>query len=260
MISSDEQNTYIVKSLISVSGPINNPSYTRIISGLNKIDARLLPFINDNIDEIIDEFYSAKVNLAIEIGVKVPAERKVVIETIANIVSSNNQLKNMQLLTSINQELVNINISYRVPVSIAANLESIAQRCLGIIGGIISLKLLGKQPLVEEVNAYISKYMAKQAGSLKPLINLLGDALTAMANHASDPEIMQKAATDALLKIGYLRVGVEGKDPGHLANTIFYEMVTAQAVYNAKKKKGQEEVTKEEVLDQVAIVLVNSLK
>jgi hypothetical protein len=260
MITSDQQNTYIIQSIISVGGPVNSPSFTGVISGLNKIDARLVPFIEDNIDEILDEFYTAKVNLAIEIGVQKPAERRIVIETIVRVISANKNLKNMQLLASINQELSKINISYRILVSLAANLESIAQKSLGIIQGIVSLKLFSKKPLVEEVEAFIGKYMPRQSSSLTPLIDMLGLTLTNMGDNSSDLEIIQKSAIDTLLKIGYLKVGVEGKDPGQLANILFYEMVAAQGCLNAKTKKGQESVSKDEVVDQIAIILVNALR
>lgn len=260
MITSDQQNTYIVQSIISISGPVNSPSFTGVISGLNKIDARLVPFIEENIDEIMDEFYTAKVNLAIEIGVQKPVERSVVIETIAMVSSTDKNLQGLQLLTSINQELSIKKIGYRLPVSLATNLESIAQKSLGIIQGIISLKLFSKKLIIEEVTAFISKYIPKQSDSLTPLIDILGQAITKMGDNASNTEIMQKVAIETLLKIGYLKIGVEGKDPGQLANVLFYEMVAAQGTFNAKKKKGQEDVTKDEVIDQVAIVLVNSLR
>lgn len=257
-IETEESNTRIIQALARAGSKTGG--YSEVLLYLNSTGEKLIPLILQNWDELYFEFMSEKTNYAIEIGVSKPPERKIVIETIAEIKTSNQNIQNMQLLTLINQELISRNISYRLPIALAANLESIAGKSSGIVRGLINLRFLNKKTLVEEVTAFIGKYIPKQSDSLTPLIDILGQAITKMGGNASNTEIMQKVAIETLLKIGYLKVGIEGKDPGQLANVLFYEMVAAQGTFNAKKKKGREDVTKDEVIDQVAIVLVNSLR
>jgi len=260
MIQSEEQNNYIIKAIVSSASKSRFYSFTDFLNNLNKVDSNLYKEILTDYDEIYSEFLSNEVNLAIEIGVIKPPERKIVIEIIAEMKSKNPNLQNMQLLTLINQELASKNISYRLPISLVSSLESISQKSLGINLGIVNLKFLAKQPLLKQIEAHIEKYINKTMKELKSLTASLDNVLNRMTSIASNSDIMQETAIEILLKIGYLKVGIENKDPGQLANIIFNEMVAAEGCLVAKTKKGLEEVSKDEAIDQVAIILVNALK
>lgn len=262
MITSDKQNSYVIQSIISAGNSLPAPSLTTIVNGLNKINQKLLPFIEDpeNNDEIINEFYTARVNLAIEIGVNKPEERKNVIELISQIANSGTKLEGMQLITVINQSLSKMGVKYRIPVALSNNINAIAQKCLSIMLGITNINILNKRKFTEEVAVHVEKYIDKPTTFLEPLIVNLKNTLDQITNKASDPKTMLKIAEEMLLKIGYLQVSIKDKDPGQLANTIFFEMVAAQGVFNAKKTNKLESTTEDQAKDQIALILVNTLR
>lgn len=258
VIETEKINSSLIQALANAGQKTGG--YSEVVFEIQSISQNLIPRILQNWDELYFEFISEETNFAIEIGVARPKERKVVVEMISKIGMANPNSQNMQFLALINQELTKNNATYRLPISLATNLRLIINKSIGITRGLKNLKLLSKQFLIEEVSAFVGKYVSKQSSEFKPLVDMLGQTLTKMGDNASSPEVMQKIAVETLLKIGYLKVGVEGKDPGQLANILFYEMVAAQGCLNAKNKKGQEDVSKDEVIDQVAIILVNALK
>lgn len=122
--------------------------------------------------------------------------------------------------------------------------------------GISNLNLLDHQAVVDEIMPYSGRYFVMSSDQIQNEANFLAKTYEEARSVADEAEKVGEIAINALEKTGHSRLSIVDKDPGELAKVIYYKKIAALGVLRAFAKKKNMIISKNDVKDCIAEVLV----
>ncbi len=254
MITSKTQNDRLVKAL-ATSGSKKEDyfSYSSIVSQLNTTNKNNISEIIENYVDLVSLFETEKVLLAQKIGVERPKERKTVIDELAKYRNKNIEDKE---IGAINDKLKQMELFFKL--SPKSDLNFAAKKSFSLNTGLKNLKYVRFISAVDIGMQYAKKHIKSVIEDLASTSEALENILAEMSKNPTDLGMLDDVTTSTLKKIGYPEIAIKDKDPGHLTNIIFREMVGAKAVMRAKTKFSNP--TDDQISDEVALIAMEKLK
>lgn len=254
-----EQNDIFIKMFVSVGANTNSKgSLTAILGELNYMADKLGVLVRDLTIEDVDDLQirciSARTNFAEKIGVRVPAEKKYVMDVLGRV--------DLEIFTGANDPIALINekleeqkLTFRVSPNLLPYLKSIVEKSHVLYRGLNNLKLFSVIGKTLDVAQYYKKYLVMPQEEVQKRITYLRDTYMKILDNCLEPGTMVNIAVDALSRFNHLQFTLVDKDPEELLAIIYYEQIAAEGTLNALARKQGQAISENDVKDGIARIL-----
>lgn len=254
-----EQNDLLIKMFISVGTNANSSkSLTSIIGELSYLERinsiSLKDLTDDDIESLRLQCISERTNLAEEIGVTVPEEKKFVMDVLG---SANLNIfdEPSETIRIVNETLAKNKLTFQLEPTILPSLRTIIGKARILYRGLNNLKLYSVKRETMDIAEYYKKYLTIPKGEVLKRIEYLKSTYSKILDNCLEPQTMINIAVDALTRFNHLPFTMANKDPQELLRIVFYEQLAAEGTLNALDSKPGQSISENDVKDGIARIL-----
>jgi hypothetical protein len=259
-MTTPEQNDILVRMFISVgTSAADFDSLTSVLGELahfeqtNAINLRNLD--EDDIFNLRIRYTGVRTEIAEDIGVAVPEEKKHVMDVLGTTdLSIFNGPDDP--IAIINQKLAGNKLTYRLPQDALPQLKNVVEKSRVLYRGLNNVKLYSVKSETLDIAQYYKKYLTISQSEVLQRIEYLKTTYQKILDSCLEPETMINIAVDALTRFNHLPFTLESKDPEELLQIVYYEQLAAEGTLNALQHKQGQAISENDIKDGIARILV----